>query len=51
MYDLLQAAARLLEEGTREGLEAHAGTHEPPDGPGEWTERRDLEGPDLPADF
>jgi hypothetical protein len=51
VYDRLQAAARLLEEGTREGLEAHAGTHEPPDDPGEWTEWRDLEGPDLPADF
>ncbi len=51
VYDLLQAAARLLEEETREDLEAHAGTHEPPDDPGEWTEWRDLEGPDLPSDF
>jgi len=51
VYDLLQAAAGLLEEETREDLEAHAGTHEPPDDPGEWTEWRDLEGPDLPSDF
>jgi hypothetical protein len=50
VYDLLETAADLLEEETREG-EPHAGTHEPPDDPGEWTEWRDLEGPDLPADL
>jgi hypothetical protein len=41
VYDLLEAAAGLLKEET----------HEPPDGPGKGTERRDLEGPDLPSDF
>jgi len=51
VYHLLKAAADLLEEEAQEDDEAHAGTHEPPDDPGEWTEWRDLEGPDLPAEF
>jgi len=51
VYDLLEAAANLLEGEAQEDDEAHAGTHEPPDDPGEWTEWRGLEGPDLPSDF
>jgi hypothetical protein len=49
VYDLLEAAARLLEE--EEDLEVHGGTREPPDDPGERTKRRDLEGPGSPTDF
>jgi hypothetical protein len=45
VYGLLEAAANLLKEEAQEDDKAHAGTHEPPDDPGEWTERRDLEGP------
>jgi hypothetical protein len=41
VYGLPEAAAGLLK----------GETHGPPDDPGEWTERRDLEGPDLPSDF
>jgi hypothetical protein len=51
VYDLLEAAANLLEKEAQEDDKAHAETHEPPDDPGEWTEWRDLEGPDLPSDF
>jgi len=47
VWDLLEAAAELLEEEAQEDLEAS----EPPDDPGERAEWRDLEGPDLPADF
>jgi len=30
---------------------ARINADEPPDGPGEWVEWRDLEGPELPTDF
>jgi hypothetical protein len=44
VYDLLEAAA--LQKSSLAQI-----ADKPPDDPGEWTEWRDLEGPDLPADF
>jgi hypothetical protein len=51
VYGLLETAADLLEEQRQGDGEDHGPSPELPDDPGEWTEWRDLEGPDLPADF